>query len=82
MNLSFSYKLKLIMSSNLGFSDDIFFLNVHSLRNSHDQLCVFFQSLTMQPLIIALCNTLFTNKNPVYLHPFTEYQTVVCHRDR
>ena len=65
------------MSSNLSTSDDLFFLNVQSLRNSHDQLCVFFESLTMQPLIIASYNTLYTNNNPVDLHPFKEYQTGV-----
>ena len=58
----------------MGNDGDIFFLNIQSLRNHHDQLKVLVASLEWQPYVVALCKTWLSDNDPLELNNLDGYQ--------
>ena len=56
--------------------DKIFYLNIRSLRNHHDQLVYELSELEYKPIAICLCETWLTDNDPLGLYQIEGYQPV------
>ena len=58
-------------------SKALLFINVHSLRSHHDQLCCQLETLKTNSAVIAVCETWLIDNDPIDMYFITGYQPLI-----
>ena len=58
-------------------SKSLLFINVQSLRSHHEQLCCQLETLETKQAVIAVCETLLTDNDPIDIYFIIGYQPMI-----